>query len=103
MIIQRLHAEAVAREKERAFLPIPKREGPHAVETREARLAPLGVSGEDDFGVAFGTKAIAHRLELPLQLEEIINLAVEREPIAEGRERRVFAAVRAKSGEISTE
>ena len=39
--MQRLHAEAVAGEKQRLAVAIPQREGEHAAEALDAALAPL--------------------------------------------------------------
>ena len=73
---QRLHAEAVAPQKEHFLLGVPNGKGPHAVEARLTRGTPLFVGGEQDFRSASALKPVAERGELFAQLQEIIDFAV---------------------------
>ncbi len=57
-VIQRLDAQAVARQKQHALAQVPNGESEHADEVLDAMLAPFGVSLEDDFGVALGEEVV---------------------------------------------
>jgi len=57
-VIERLDAQAVAREKQATLAAVPKRESEHADQTFDAALAPFGISLQDDFGIAVGKKPV---------------------------------------------
>ena len=76
-VVERLDAEPVACEQERARLFIPQSEGEDAVEMREKIRAPFGVSREQDFRVRVGAKLSPARFKLAPQLAVVVNLAVE--------------------------
>ena len=92
-VIDGLHAEAIAREQQCPGLAVPQGERPHAIEASEAGLAPLGIGGQHDFRVGLGVERVAQCGEFSSQLDEIIDLAVERDPVPVGRERGLLAAV----------
>ena len=56
-VVQRLDADAIAREQQRAARPIPERDAEHAAQPPERRLAPLLVGVDDHFRVAGGVEA----------------------------------------------
>src|SRR5205085_9682895 len=76
-VVERLDAEPVACEQERARLFVPQRKGEDAVEMREKICAPLRVGCKQDFRVRVGAKALAARFEFATQLAIVVNLAVE--------------------------
>ena len=63
-VVERLDAELVAREHERAPLGVDEREGEHPDQPPERGGAPLGPGREQDLGVAAGDELAAERLEL---------------------------------------
>src|SRR5580704_1811601 len=80
-IVQGLDAEAVARKEKPLVARIPNREGPHAVEAQLAFRSPLGISGEHDFTIRFGNKAVPELTETFAQLDEVVNFAIEGKPV----------------------
>ena len=79
---QGLLAEAVARQEQRALHVVPDGQGPHAVESRQAVGAPLGVGGEDHFRIGLAAEVVALGGQFGADLEEVIDLAVEGDPVA---------------------
>ena len=77
--VERLHAEAVTRAKNRTPTAVPERECPHAVEAFDALLAPLFVSAQDHLGVGRAPKPVAECFELAAQLTVVVDLAVVHE------------------------
>ncbi len=59
---------------------IPNRQAEHAVEMVQHVVAPLLVPVDDHFRVGAGLEDVAERLELPAQLLEVVDLAVEHDP-----------------------
>ena len=82
--IERFHSEAVAREQDRPLPMIINGQREDAVELAEHVLAPTKVGGQQDFGVAAGTKLIPVR-QLITQFTEVINLPVEHDCRPPGR------------------
>jgi hypothetical protein len=76
-VVERLDAEAVAREQQTAGLRVPDREGEHPPEPIHAALAPLLVAMDDDLGVGARAEAMAVRDEFGADLGEVVDLAVE--------------------------
>ena len=74
--MQRLHAEAVAREEQRLAVAIPQREREHAAEALHARFAPRLPRVDDDLGVAAGAEHVAERCQLRDQRLVVVDLAV---------------------------
>ena len=79
---ERPDAEAVAREEELPLAPVPDGEGEVAVQPVEAGGAPLRVGLCDHLGVARGREPVAEALELRLQLDVVVDLAVLHHPVA---------------------
>ena len=75
--VQRLDAEAVAREHEPAAVALGDGEGEHALEAIDAALPPAAVGLEHDLGVAVGEEAQPGGLELAPQLAVVVDAAVE--------------------------
>src|SRR5690348_7744911 len=84
-IVERLHAEPVAREQQLATPPIPEREGEHPVQPLQTRAAPLLVRVQDDLAIAARAKVMSGPLQCWRQLAKVVDLAVEDKP-----ERAVF-------------
>jgi hypothetical protein len=78
--VEWLDAEAIAGEEELPPLRVPDREREHAAQAFEATLAPLLVRVHDHFRVAVRAEPVAERFELALQLGEVVELPVVRDP-----------------------
>ena len=76
-VVQRLDAEAVARQEQRLLVAVPQREREHAAEALDAVLAPRLPGVHDDLGVAARAEDVAERLQLGDQLLVVVDLAVE--------------------------
>jgi len=76
-VIQRLDAETVARQEQRALAQVPDGEGEHAVEVRHAVFAPSMIGLEDHLAVAVGEEVIPHLLQFFAQLAVVVEGAVE--------------------------
>ena len=74
---ERLHPEAVAREKQPLLAVIVKREGEHPVEPFEAVRPPCLPGREDGFGIAFGGEACAFFRQFGAQFAEIVYFPIE--------------------------
>ena len=79
-VVQRLDAEAIAREQQAAVGAIPDREREHALQPLDASLAFLFVEVQDRFGVAARAVAVPAPLEIRPQLRVVVDLAVEDDP-----------------------
>ncbi len=92
--VERLDAEAVAREVERARLAVPERECEHPDEAFEAGLEPPRLEGsEHDLGVRVPAKAVAARFERAREVGEVVDLAVVDHHEAPARRRHRLVAV----------
>ena len=101
-VVERLFAEAVAREEQRLAPLVEERKGEHPVEALETRLAPLLPGMNDDLGIAARSKHMAERGEFGHQRLEIINLAVEHDADrAVFVEQRLIAARQVDDGEAA--
>src|SRR5438477_2351177 len=58
-VVERLDAETVANERHPARLPVDDREGVHAGQPFERRLAPAHPGGEQDFGIGGRTESFS--------------------------------------------
>src|SRR5580700_6914542 len=79
--MQRLDAEAVARQEQPSFLDIPDGKGPHAVEAQLALRTPLRIGGEDDLAVGVGDETMAETTQFLAQLNVVVDLAVIGQPV----------------------
>jgi hypothetical protein len=78
VVVEWLLAEAVARQQQAAAARVEHDESEHAVQTSGELGAPLLVAVHQHFGVGMvGTEHVAAPLELPAQLNVVIDLAVE--------------------------
>ncbi len=79
-VVQRLDAQAVARDEERFRVAIPDGKGEHAAQVLHTIRAVLFEEVNDGFGIAVRAVAVAARDELFAQGEMVVNLAVEDDP-----------------------
>ena len=94
--VERLLAQAVPDERELAALGVPHRDREHPHEAADGLAdAPLLERGQDDLGVGVAAETVSLRLQLPAQVAEVVDLAVEdhHEP-AGGRGHRLMAVGR---------
>src|SRR5689334_94340 len=83
-VVERLDAEAVARQKNsasvsaaRTCIPaVPHSKCKHTVQMVYAAIAPLLVSVDDRFTITAGTKAMAEAFQFYAQLPKIIDLSI---------------------------
>jgi hypothetical protein len=75
-VVQRLCAEAVAREEEHLVPPVPDGEREVAVQPLDARLPPGFVRVDEHLGVAARAEREPERFELDAQLGEVVDLPV---------------------------
>ena len=76
-VVQRLLAEAVARQQQFVAAPVPDRDREHAVEALDRSGAVAQVGLQDDLGLAMGVESRAVLLEFAAQFAEVVDLAVE--------------------------
>jgi hypothetical protein len=79
-VVEGLDPEPVAGGKELLLGLVPQAEGEHPAELLDTRLAPLAVGVQDDLGVRGGLESLDS--EFLTQLDVVVDLAVERDPIA---------------------
>src|SRR5204863_2371015 len=91
-VVERLNPKAVAGEQQLTTARVPDGEREHASEALHALSAHLFVEVDNHLGVAPGREGVAPRLELPPNLAEVVDLAVEHD-----RDGRVFVAERLMS------
>jgi hypothetical protein len=100
--IQRLLAEAVAREQQPLLARVPHREGELAAQVVHHFEAPVLVGAQQHLGVGIEREAVTALRELGAQLAEVVDLAVERERDARGLVAHGLArAVRVDDGEAA--
>src|SRR5581483_9106182 len=75
--IKRFDAKPVTRKHHTAAVPLPDCKSKHAQEPLDAARSPLGVSLENDFGVAVGKEAIPLFLQFAAQFAEIVDAPVK--------------------------
>ncbi len=78
-IIERLFAQAIAGEKQRAVLRIPQHKGKLAGKMADAITAPLLPGVQDDFGIRRGSEVMPFFLQFLAQFAIVENLTVEGE------------------------
>jgi hypothetical protein len=82
-VVQRLLADAVARQPQAALAAVPQRQSEHAVAAAQAFLhAPGGERRQQHLGVGVAAEARTRRFESRAQLGEVVDLAVVGEHVA---------------------
>ncbi len=76
-VMERLHAEPIAREEKRLARAVPQDKREHATETLNTIRAPRLPTVNDHFGVGARAKGVPQRLQLGNELLIVIDLAVE--------------------------
>jgi hypothetical protein len=79
-VVERFDADAIARQKQSPTDDVPDGERPHAVEARDATLAPFLVGVEDRFGVGGRGEKVAAASQLASELGGVVDLAVVDNP-----------------------
>ena len=79
-VVQRLDADAIARDEQRARSRVPDREAEHAAQPGDRVRAPLLVGVNDDFGVGRRVERWPAASSSRAQLAEVVDLAVEHDP-----------------------
>ena len=80
VVVERLLPQPVAGEEDAAVLPVPDGEGEHPAQALGKLFAPLLVTVDQDLGVAVALEDVALGDELALEIEEVVDLAVEDDP-----------------------
>jgi hypothetical protein len=78
-VVQWLHSETVAREKQRAIARIPHCQRPHPVEPGQAPVTPLGIRRQNHLGIRAAAKPVAKTFEFCSELSEVVDFAVKHE------------------------
>ena len=81
-VIEGLDPQAIPRAKQPPAHPIPNGEGEHPVEPGETILSPVAVGLQQDFRVGPRLERVAERLELRPQLEMVVDLTIEHDPLS---------------------
>ncbi len=76
-VIEGLYPDPVPGQKEPLSLIVPEGEGEHPVEPLKTPLTHLLIEVDNDLCVGSGAEAMALPLQLPLELREVVYLAVE--------------------------
>jgi hypothetical protein len=76
-VVERLDAQPVAGQEQRALAQIPEGEGEHADQMLDALFAPFGIGFENDLGVALGEEAVTLGQQFPPQFPVVVDRAVE--------------------------
>lgn len=79
-IVERLDADAVSSEKERASALVPDGEREHATQFFDAAFAEVFIEVDDDFGVGAGFERMAALEEVFAKVPEVVDFAVEDNP-----------------------
>ncbi len=75
-VVKRFDAEGIARNDQPLGAAVPERQGKHALELLQERIALLLVEMDDDLGIAARGELVARLLETGPQLAEVVDLAV---------------------------
>ena len=78
--VERLDAQAIAREQQPPARRVPDREREHAAQVLDAGVAPLLVGVDDRLGVGARAVAVAGGFELGPDVGVVVDLAVEDDP-----------------------
>ena len=80
MVVDRLLAEAIAREEQPLAPRVPDGEREHPVDALRKRFAPLLVPVDEHLGVAVAAEHVSVRNQLGAQMQVVVDLAVEGDP-----------------------
>src|SRR5207245_2175925 len=83
-VVERLFPEPVARHEQTPLRVVPDGEGEHPGEALDARLAVDRVRVQDHLGVAPRSEPTPPGLQLGAQLAEVVDLAVDDDPVPSG-------------------
>src|SRR5688572_9820255 len=84
---ERLDSEPIAHQCQRASRVVPDANRKHPAKLWQQRVdAPLAVSVDEDFGIAFGSETTAARFEFTTKVLEVIDRAVRSEERRVGKE-----------------
>ena len=76
-VVERLHAERVARQQQPAPARLPEGENKHPVQPVQRIAAPCDQRFQQHFGVAVRAEAVPLGFEFGANLDEVVDLAVE--------------------------
>src|SRR5208337_3216839 len=93
VVIERLDSHGIARQQEPLSRRIPEGKGKHAAQPRQAGLAPHPIGSQNYFRVGMAVELGADTLKFLAKLAEVVDLAVEDDPIAGDRIRSPAAPV----------
>src|SRR6187551_4050359 len=79
-IVERLFAEPIAAENQSAAMGVPKGDGEHAVEVREALGSFVLVKMDDGFRVAVGPELVPRPFQAMAEGLVVVGLAIEDDP-----------------------
>src|SRR5208337_3906857 len=85
VVIERLDSHGIARQQEPLSRRIPEGKGKHAAQPRQAGLAPHPIGSQNYFRVGMAVELGADTLKFLAKLAEVVDLAVEDDPIAGDR------------------
>ena len=75
---KRLHAESIARQGQRFFMPIPDGKGKHAAQFGEAFFQAFArEQAQQNFGIRMATEGFTGTLKILAQLAEIVDFTVK--------------------------
>ena len=80
MVVKRLDAHPIPRNKKTSFSSIPNRKGEHPPQPLHAGIPIFLIQVDDDFGVRPGPEGMAFREKFLPQFLEVIDFAVEDDP-----------------------
>ena len=83
--MKRLDAETIARQEDLIASAVVDGQCPHPVEPVQAVDTPLLVGGKNHLGVGVRDKAVTERLQFDSQLQVVVYLAVEHDPLIPAR------------------
>ena len=85
VIVQRLDSHGISRQKKPLSYYVPEGKCEHAAQPRQARLAPHAISGQNHFSVGMTLELDAGPFEFLSKFAEVVDLAVEDDPVAADR------------------
>ena len=85
MVVQRLDSHGIARQEQPLSRRVPEGKRKHAAQPRQAGLSPHAISSQDYFGVGMTFELDAGGFEFLAKFAEVVDLAVEDDPVAGDR------------------